>query len=156
MKIFLAILLLIPSLSFAETHVENDTSLDCMKIPHVQIGDYPFVNRHYWWIKIYGGENYLVDVFRIQMTARGPELNKLDGSYTTTDLKINFGLPALSSRNNFTLDRVSLELITHGNIGSTHSCMIIDDAFTEAKRIHAILLAQYIEDQAKLKSERKL
>ena len=153
MKSLLALLLLIPSLSFADTHVESDTSLDCMQIPHVQIGDYPFVNRLYWWIKIYGGENNLVDVFRIQMTARGPELNKLDGSYYTTDLKINFDLPALINKNNFTLDRVSLELKTHGIMSSIHSCMIIDDAFTEAKRIHAILLAQYLEDQAKLKSE---
>ena len=31
--------------------------------------------------------------------------------------------------------------------------IFIDDAFTEAKGAHARLLAQYLEDQAKLKSE---
>ena len=61
MKTLLAILLLVPSLSWGDTHTEKDTSLFCLLEPHVQVGDYPLVNRHAWWLKIYGGENYLVD-----------------------------------------------------------------------------------------------
>ena len=79
MKTLLALLLLIPSLSWGDTHPEKDTSLFCLLEPHVQIGDYPLVNRHAWWLKIYGGENFIVDAFRIKMTDRGPELNKFDG-----------------------------------------------------------------------------
>jgi hypothetical protein len=82
-EILLTILLLIPTLSWGDTHPEKDTSLFCLLEPHVQIGDYPLVNRHAWWLKIYGGENYVVDAFRIKMTDRGPELNKFFFSYVT-------------------------------------------------------------------------
>ena len=152
-EILLTILLLIPTLSWGDTHPEKDTSLFCLLEPHVQIGDYPLVNRHAWWLKIYGGENYIVDAFRIKMTDKGPELNKFDGNYTVDDLNINFDLPDLTERNYFYIDRASLELKTFGYIYNSHFCEIIDDAFTEAKGAHARLLAQYLEDQAKLKSE---
>ena len=65
-------------------------------------------------------------------------------------------LPDLTERNYFYIDRASLELKTFGYIYNSHFCEIIDDAFTEAKGAHARLLAQYLEDQAKLKSEWKL
>ena len=152
-EILLTILLLIPTLSWGDTHPEKDTSLFCLLEPHVQIGDYPLVNRHAWWLKIYGGENFIVDAFRIKMTDKGPELNKFDGNYTVDDLNINFDLPDLTERNYFYIDRASLELKTFGYIYNSHFCEIIDDAFTEAKGAHTRLLAQYLEDQAKLKSE---
>ena len=157
MKTLLALLLLIPSLSFADKHPEKDTSLYCLKEPPgLEIGDYPFVGGHAWWLKIYGGENYLVDAFRIQMTGRDPEFNKLDGNYLASDLTISFKLPHAGSKNNFMIDRVSLELTTVGVMFSSHLCIIIDDAYTEAKGTHTRLLELYLKDQAKLKSERKL
>ena len=45
MKFLLAILLLIPSLSFADTHPEKDTSLVCLREPSgIQEGAYPFMD----------------------------------------------------------------------------------------------------------------
>ena len=151
-------MLLIPCLSFAHNHPEKDTSLYCQKNPHVvEEGDYPFVGGHAWWFKIYGGDlSSLVDAFRIKMTGRGPEFNRLDGVYSASDLYLNFSLPDAGQKNVFILNRVSLELTTVGNLHSVHLCMIIDDAPTEAKATHTRLLALYLKDREKLKSERKL
>lgn len=158
MKTLLALLLLIPCMSFADTHPEKDTSLVCLREPSgIQEGAYPFMDGHAWWFKISGGENYnLIQAFRIQMTGRGPEFNKLETDYEYNDLKIWFDLPRYGEKTFYNLDRVELELSTSGFIWSKHRCKIIDDAFTEAKGIHSRYVELYLEDQAKLKSERKL
>ena len=158
MKTLLALLLLIPSLSFADNHPEKDTSLHCLKYPHeVKEGDYPIVGGHAWWFKISGGENYnSLKAFRIQMTGRGPELNRLDTYYEYNDLNIWFHLPNGLNNTFHMLDRVELELESKGRPDIIHLCIIIDDAYTEAKGAHTRLLELYLKDQAKLKSERKL